>query len=97
MVRQPLPPSHLPPLSHSLLSFPAMLPRLHLLLPQQFSQAHVRRIHLVGLGYLRAFSPCVTSQGEVVVTSQGEVVVTSQGEVVTSQGQVLNLIVIRCV
>ncbi len=35
MVRQPLPPSHLPPLSHSLLSFPAML---HLLLLQVYLQ-----------------------------------------------------------
>jgi hypothetical protein len=36
MVRQPLPPSHLPPLSHSLFSFPAIRPRLHLLIPQEF-------------------------------------------------------------
>jgi hypothetical protein len=35
MVRQPLPPSHLPPLSH-ILSFPAMLLRQHLLLLQEY-------------------------------------------------------------
>jgi hypothetical protein len=39
MVRQPLPPSHLPPLFHSLLSFPAMLLRLHLLLLQESLRA----------------------------------------------------------
>ena len=39
MVRQPLPPSHLPPLSHGLLSLPAMLLRLHLLIPQESLRA----------------------------------------------------------
>ncbi len=33
MVWQPLPPSHLPPLSNSLLSFPLMFPRLNLFVP----------------------------------------------------------------
>ena len=39
MVRQPLPPSHLPPLSHGLLSLPTILPRLNLLIPQESSRA----------------------------------------------------------
>jgi hypothetical protein len=39
MVRQPLPPSHPHPLSHSPLSPPAMLPRLHLLVLQEFLRA----------------------------------------------------------
>ena len=42
MVRQPLPPSLLPPLSHGLLSLPAMLLRLHLLIPQESSRASPR-------------------------------------------------------
>jgi len=42
MVRQPLPPSHLPLLSHGLLSLPAMLPRLHLLIPQESLRAFPR-------------------------------------------------------
>jgi len=38
-VRQPLPPSHLPPLSHGILSLPEMLLRLHLLIPQESLRA----------------------------------------------------------
>ena len=42
MVRQPLPPSHLPPLSPGLLSLPAMRLRLHLLILQESSRASPR-------------------------------------------------------
>ncbi len=81
MVRQPLPPSHLLPLSHGLLSLPAMLPRLHLLLPQESLRASplaqgTSSIALQGLVllYLRS-SPL--AQGTSSIVLQGLVLLSS--------------------
>jgi hypothetical protein len=64
---QPLPSSHLPPLFHSLLSFPTMLPRMHLLVPWGFLRSSpldqgISYIVLQGQSLLFSSANCSTTR-----------------------------------